>query len=154
MVIHLAQCGLDNQSASVARRLFFLLRHLSKFPWFKNDPTPPPPPSSSLSHQTYIPIPDEAVWRSDELFLVNLALERFGCMCLAVNNVHGSGNVVLWVWGDGFANQSDIWVQPVRSMRIGHRDLFLEYLNLFPHHFLYTNRSRICETCAILRNVQ
>ena len=35
LVIHLAQCGLDNQSAGVARRLFFLLRHLSKFPSFK-----------------------------------------------------------------------------------------------------------------------
>ena len=37
LVIHLAQCGLDNQSAGVARRIFFLLRHLSKFPLFKKE---------------------------------------------------------------------------------------------------------------------
>ena len=37
LVIHLAQCGLDNQSAGVARRIFFLLRHLSKFPSFKKE---------------------------------------------------------------------------------------------------------------------
>ena len=37
LIIHLAQCGLDNQSAGVARQLFFLLRHLSKFPSFKNE---------------------------------------------------------------------------------------------------------------------
>ena len=37
LVIHSAQCGFDNQSAGVARRLFFLLRHLSKFPSFKNE---------------------------------------------------------------------------------------------------------------------
>ena len=35
LVIHFAQCGLDNQSAGVVRRIFFLLRHLSKFPSFK-----------------------------------------------------------------------------------------------------------------------
>ena len=35
LVRHLAQCGLDNQRAGVARRIFFLLRHLSKFPSFK-----------------------------------------------------------------------------------------------------------------------
>ena len=35
LVIHLAQCGLDNQSAGVVRRIFFLLRHLSKFPRLK-----------------------------------------------------------------------------------------------------------------------
>ena len=32
-----SMCGLVNQSAGVARRLFFLLRHLSKFPSFKNE---------------------------------------------------------------------------------------------------------------------
>ena len=37
MVIHLAQCGLENQSAGVARRIFFLLRHLSKLPSFKKE---------------------------------------------------------------------------------------------------------------------
>ena len=37
LVIHLAQCGLDNQSAGLARRICFLLRHLSKFPSFKKE---------------------------------------------------------------------------------------------------------------------
>ena len=37
LVIHLAQCGLDNQSAGAARHIFFLLRHLSKFPSCKKE---------------------------------------------------------------------------------------------------------------------
>ena len=37
LVIHLAQCGLDNRNAGVARRMFFLLRHLSKLASFKNE---------------------------------------------------------------------------------------------------------------------
>ena len=41
-------------------------------PLSDDDPTPPPSLSLSLSlsNPMYIPIPDEAVWRNDELYLI------------------------------------------------------------------------------------
>ena len=75
---------------------------MTPLPYAPPLPLPPPPPTPhlislslylsfflSLSHQMYIPISDEAVWRNDELFLVLLIGYKIGHLFIRPKRENG-----------------------------------------------------------------